>query len=145
MSDHGTFDEMAVGYALHALEPEDEAVFAVHLPTCPRCAATVAETGEVMAALAADLPAAEPPDEVRIRRPSSGLPQRHPGRGTTTPGPRLPPRLPPRSGHRSGVASSRAPWSPQPSPRSWGWASGTSSSPSHATSCGRPWPNRRPS
>jgi anti-sigma-K factor RskA len=67
MSDHGTFDEMAVGYALHALEPEDEAVFAVHLPTCPRCAATVAETGEVMAALAADLPAAEPPDEVRIR------------------------------------------------------------------------------
>jgi anti-sigma-K factor RskA len=67
MSDHGTFDELAVGYALHALEPEDEAVFAVHLPTCPRCAATVAETGEVMAALAADLPAAEPPDEVRIR------------------------------------------------------------------------------
>jgi anti-sigma-K factor RskA len=67
MSDHGTFDELAVGWALHVLEPEDEAVFAVHLPTCPRCAATVAETGEVMAALAADLPGAEPSEEVRTR------------------------------------------------------------------------------
>jgi anti-sigma factor RsiW len=67
MSDHGTFDELAVGWALHALEPEDEAAFAVHLSGCPRCAATVAETGEVMAALAADLPAAEPSEDLRIR------------------------------------------------------------------------------
>jgi anti-sigma-K factor RskA len=58
--DHGLFDEMAVGWALHALEPEDEARFALHLPDCARCARTVAETSEVMAALAADLPPAEP-------------------------------------------------------------------------------------
>jgi hypothetical protein len=65
--DHATFDELAVGWALHALEPEDEAAFAVHLPGCARCAETVAETTEVMAAMAADLPAAEPSAELRDR------------------------------------------------------------------------------
>jgi hypothetical protein len=58
--DHALFDELAVGWALHALEPEDEALFARHLPDCARCARTVSETSEVMAALAADLPTAEP-------------------------------------------------------------------------------------
>jgi anti-sigma-K factor RskA len=65
--DHETFDELAVGWALHALEPEDEAVFAPHLTHCPRCARTVAETSEVMAALATDLPAAEPSEHLRDR------------------------------------------------------------------------------
>jgi hypothetical protein len=59
-ADHETYDELAVGWALHALEPEDEADFAAHLPGCQRCARTVADTAEVMAALAADLPVAEP-------------------------------------------------------------------------------------
>jgi anti-sigma-K factor RskA len=65
--DHATFDELAVGWALHALEPEDEAVFARHLPDCARCARTVAETFEVMGAMATDLPAAEPSPELRDR------------------------------------------------------------------------------
>jgi hypothetical protein len=65
--DHEAFDELAVGWALHALEPEDEAVFALHLPDCARCARTVAETSDVMAALATDLPAAEPSPELRDR------------------------------------------------------------------------------
>ncbi|SDD09683.1 Anti-sigma-K factor rskA [Geodermatophilus telluris] len=64
---HDTFDELAVGWALHALEPEDEAVFGAHLPGCPRCTRTVAETTEVMAALSADLPPAEPSDGLRDR------------------------------------------------------------------------------
>ncbi|SFP38234.1 Anti-sigma-K factor rskA [Geodermatophilus dictyosporus] len=64
---HETFDELAVGWALHALEPEDEAVFGTHLPTCPRCARTVAETSEVMSAMAGDLPPAEPSDDLRDR------------------------------------------------------------------------------
>src|SRR4051812_49818538 len=63
--DHEVFDELAVGWALHALEPEDETLFARHLPDCPRCAQTVAETAEVMAAMATDLPAAEPSDQLR--------------------------------------------------------------------------------
>ncbi|PRY50622.1 anti-sigma-K factor rskA [Geodermatophilus tzadiensis] len=64
---HEIFDELAVGWALHALEPEDEAVFGAHLPGCPRCARTVAETSEVMAAMAGDLPPAEPSDDLRDR------------------------------------------------------------------------------
>ena len=59
-------DELAVGWALHALEPEDEAVFAVHLPGCARCAATVAETTELMGAMARDLPAAEPSEDAPL-------------------------------------------------------------------------------
>jgi anti-sigma-K factor RskA len=65
--DHREFDELAVGWALRALEPEDEAVFSAHLATCARCADTVAETTEVMAAMSADLPRAEPSDDLRIR------------------------------------------------------------------------------
>ncbi|MFD2092327.1 anti-sigma factor [Blastococcus deserti] len=64
---HAIFDELAVGWALHALEPEDEALFARHLPGCARCAATVAETTEVMGAMAADLPPAEPSEGLRSR------------------------------------------------------------------------------
>jgi anti-sigma-K factor RskA len=65
--DHETFDELAIGWALHALEPEDEAAFARHLPDCARCERTVAETSEVMAAMAADLPLAEPSEQLRSR------------------------------------------------------------------------------
>jgi anti-sigma factor RsiW len=65
--DHAVFDELAVGWALHALEPEDESIFAVHLGGCSRCTQTVAETSEVMAAMAADLPAAEPSEGLRAR------------------------------------------------------------------------------
>jgi len=66
-ADHQRYDELAVGWALHALEPDDEAEFARHLPGCVRCAETVRETTEVMGAMAADLPAAEPSDALRGR------------------------------------------------------------------------------
>ncbi len=65
--DHERFDELAVGWALHALEPDDEAEFGRHLPGCARCAETVAETTEVMAGMAADLPPAEPSAGLRSR------------------------------------------------------------------------------
>ncbi len=65
--DHEVLDELAVGWALHALEPEDEAQFAEHLAQCGRCARTVAETHDVMAAMATDLPAAEPSEGLRTR------------------------------------------------------------------------------
>ncbi|RBY89008.1 anti-sigma factor [Blastococcus sp. TBT05-19] len=67
MTGEHAFDELAVGWALHALEPDDEAAFARHLPGCERCARTVAETAEVMAAMAYDLPSAEPSPELRSR------------------------------------------------------------------------------
>ena len=65
--EHETFDELAVGWALHALEPEDEELFAAHLPTCPRCRTTVRETADVMGALAGDLPPVDPPERLRER------------------------------------------------------------------------------
>jgi anti-sigma-K factor RskA len=65
--DHQAFDELAVGWALHALEPEDDAAFAAHLPGCARCADTVADTRAAMAVMAAELPAAEPSEELRHR------------------------------------------------------------------------------
>jgi hypothetical protein len=65
--EHRRWDELAVGWALHALEPEDEALFAAHLADCERCARTVAETAEVMAAMAGDLPQAEPSEGLRER------------------------------------------------------------------------------
>jgi hypothetical protein len=64
---HETFDELAVGWALHALEPEDEELFAAHLPTCPRCRQTVTETTDVMGALVDDLPPVDPPERLRDR------------------------------------------------------------------------------
>jgi hypothetical protein len=66
-ADHAPFDELAVGWALHALEPEDESFFVAHLADCARCAATVAETTDVMAAMATDLPQPEPSEGLRSR------------------------------------------------------------------------------
>jgi hypothetical protein len=66
-TDHAPFDELAVGWALHALEPEDESFFVAHLAGCDRCATTVAETTDVMAAMATDLPPAEPSEGLRDR------------------------------------------------------------------------------
>jgi hypothetical protein len=65
--EHRSWDELAVGWALHALEPEDETVFTEHLAGCGRCAQTVAETAEVMAAMAGDLPQGEPSEGLRER------------------------------------------------------------------------------
>lgn len=73
MTDHRTYDELAVGFALHALQPEDEAAFSAHLPGCERCARTVAETFEVMATLATDDADAEPSAGLQDRLRAAAL------------------------------------------------------------------------
>ncbi len=108
--DHETFDELAVGWALHALEPEDETLFAPHLAACPRCTRTVAETAEVMAALAGDLPPAEPSEGLRDRlreavERTEQLPPPAPVTGPDPGGPddvALPPLAGPPGGRRRG-------------------------------------------
>lgn len=60
-------EELAVGWALHALEPEDAEVFARHLEGCPRCRQVVEETTEVMGTLAAAAPSAELPPGLGAR------------------------------------------------------------------------------
>lgn len=72
-----SFEELAVGWALHALEPSDAERFAPHLAGCARCRQVVEETTEVMAALATATPAAEPPPGLgeRLRAEVARTPQ----------------------------------------------------------------------
>ena len=50
--EHARFDELAAGYALHALDPDDEREFAAHLPGCPACRQALAGYEVVAAGLA---------------------------------------------------------------------------------------------
>lgn len=58
---HAVFEELAAGYALHALEPEDEQLFVAHLSACARCERVLSEHAAVLAQLAYAPDAAEPP------------------------------------------------------------------------------------
>ena len=129
--DHVVFDELAVGWALHALEPEDESIFAVHLSGCARCTRTVAETSEVMAAMAADLPALEPSDGLRTRLASAvaeteqvPAPRRPQRPGAPVPA-AVPPGVPAPRSRRSLRRLAPRPWWRLPSPRSSDWPAGT--------------------
>lgn len=54
-------EELAAGYALHALEPEELRQFEAHLAGCARCRARVAAFADTAAELAFSLPAASAP------------------------------------------------------------------------------------
>jgi anti-sigma-K factor RskA len=59
-SGHGLFEELAAGYALDALEPEDAQLFLEHARDCPQCGPALAAYREVAAVLADTAPPAEP-------------------------------------------------------------------------------------
>lgn len=59
--------ELAVGWALHALEPADEILVAAHLPDCAECTRTVAETEQIGAVLGLSVPQAVPSAELEQR------------------------------------------------------------------------------
>ncbi|MGH4010339.1 MAG: anti-sigma factor domain-containing protein [Pseudonocardiaceae bacterium] len=59
--------ELAVGWALHALEPAEESLVAAHIPDCPTCTRTVAETKEVCATLGLSVPEVIPSAELEQR------------------------------------------------------------------------------
>ena len=69
-ADHDDFEGMAVGWALHALEPDDEQEFTDHLLTCDRCQQLVRESEETLGELAYDVPLVDPPPQLldRIRQ-----------------------------------------------------------------------------
>ena len=71
------FEELAVGWALHALEPEDADAFLPHLAECARCRQVVDDTTGVMADLAVATPSAEPPPGLgeRLRAEVARTPQ----------------------------------------------------------------------
>jgi hypothetical protein len=61
---HEQWDELAVGRALGALEPEDEQAFAAHVRDCAHCGRMLADMEAVAAQLAYGVEAAEPPPAV---------------------------------------------------------------------------------
>jgi hypothetical protein len=61
---HDRYDELAVGHALDALEPSDEADFLAHLLACSLCQDAVAEHRDTLAHLSYAVPSAEPPASV---------------------------------------------------------------------------------
>jgi anti-sigma-K factor RskA len=67
---HSDYEQLAAGFALDALEPDDEQEFQGHLEGCPTCKASVRELDEVVAGLAFAAPRAGPPASLRaaIRR-----------------------------------------------------------------------------
>jgi anti-sigma-K factor RskA len=58
---HSEYEELAAGYVLGALEPDDEHVFQQHLSGCPVCEANVRELEAVTGELAHAAPPVEPP------------------------------------------------------------------------------------
>jgi anti-sigma-K factor RskA len=58
---HREFEELAAGWVLSVLEPDDEAAFRRHLATCERCERDVRELEGVVGDLAYAAPPAEPP------------------------------------------------------------------------------------
>jgi Anti-sigma-K factor rskA/Putative zinc-finger len=65
--EHAQFDELAAGYALHALDSEDERQFLRHLSDCPRCREALSDYTEVAAALADNPSTMEPSPQLGDR------------------------------------------------------------------------------
>jgi anti-sigma-K factor RskA len=61
---HSEYEELAAGYVLGALEPDDEHLFQQHLDGCSLCEANVRELEAVVGELAYAVPPVEPPDTV---------------------------------------------------------------------------------
>jgi anti-sigma-K factor RskA len=83
-----TGTEQAVGWALHALEPDEEIAVERHVPTCADCLAAVRDTEAVMAQLATAAEPVDPPPRLRaaILDAAAAIPQVRPQR-TVRPSP----------------------------------------------------------
>ena len=64
---HDELTDLATGYALAALDPEEFAAFEAHLPTCNECAQRVAQMQALAGALPHLLEEIEPPDGLKGR------------------------------------------------------------------------------
>ena len=77
---HSELEELAAGYVLGALEPDDEQAFRQHLEGCSSCEASVRELEAVVGELAYAVPPVDPPDTLwaGIRREIAHEAARHP-------------------------------------------------------------------
>jgi hypothetical protein len=78
MSDHDRWEELAAGFALAALEPEDEQAFAAHVRHCERCQRDLAALHEVTAGLAQAVEPADPPEDLGARIAAAAAAERPP-------------------------------------------------------------------
>lgn len=62
---HDPWDSLIAGYALHALEPQEEIALEAHLPDCPGCTAAVAAAQQTAAELADAVDPVSPPPAMR--------------------------------------------------------------------------------
>jgi anti-sigma-K factor RskA len=60
-------EELAVGWAMHALEPDEEARLRAHLPECAMCRLTVRNTEEVTATIGESVDQHDPPARLKAR------------------------------------------------------------------------------
>ncbi len=89
--------EMAVGWALHALEPDEEILVAAHLPDCAECTRIVADTEQVGAALGLSIPEVTPSAELEQRILAvTATPQASPVVSPPPPPPRPAPHVAPK-------------------------------------------------
>ena len=80
---HEPYAELAAGYALDALEPEERERFRTHVAGCPECQAALASYAETLVALSRELPRVTAPPEVKtalLRRIATAPPVIHPDR-----------------------------------------------------------------
>lgn len=110
-------NEQAVGWALHALEPDEEMAVLLHLPQCPSCRSAAHGAEEVMSALGRSVEQVDPPAALResLLARVAETPQRQPG---TPPQPDPAPLTAPRQEDRT--APTRVVRDAAPAPRrSW--------------------------
>lgn len=62
--EHRAFEELAVGHAVSALEPDEERIFLEHVRSCARCEADLAEHRSTLELLAYASDPAEPPPSI---------------------------------------------------------------------------------
>jgi anti-sigma-K factor RskA len=111
--DHGSYDELAAGYVLDALEPADEQRYLRHTEHCAACAQTLAGFREVAAALADTATPAEPRPQLADRIMAAALADLEAGhRPGARPADSVPPASPPPL--LGPVAGPRAPGGPAP-------------------------------
>ena len=63
----GEHDAIAVGWALHTLDPDEAAAFEPHLETCPTCRQTVDDTTAILGDLGGAVVPVDPPPGLRQR------------------------------------------------------------------------------
>lgn len=103
---HVRFDELAAGYALYALDPDEVLVFLRHARQCGRCQRSLADYADVTAAIADLAPAAEPSPQLAARIMATAAGGLAPGEQPASPAqaPALPGERP---GHPGGRPAGR--------------------------------------